>query len=255
MSIRKPFVLRYKGEDLSPFVIKLESFLRATDIPYEYVTNGPASSHGKKPWIWYKGQQIDDSQKCIEFLTKTFGIDLDENLTAMQKSQSTLVRKTVEHSMYFQLLSYRWDSDHTPKYISFIAKNFPWYLRPAFIAFPNFMASFQRERLLEHGIGHFSKEEIVKMTEEDTSAILTLIDGPFFHGQFSSVDCCIYAALHGLYETLENDVDHIHHRSEVRRYCKLVRRRLDGAKHNSGLCKHTIEKAHRTGRQSILNFA
>eukprot|EP00494_Astrolonche_serrata_P030748 UN31016 len=47
--------------DPSPFCIKLETFLRAANIPHEFVNDGPNSRNGKKPWIYHNGKTVDDS--------------------------------------------------------------------------------------------------------------------------------------------------------------------------------------------------
>lgn len=241
----------FKEEDVSPFVIKLETYLQAIGVKYKYVINGPLSKKGKKPWIYYNGEQIDDSQTCIEYLAEKFKVDLDADLTTKQKAESLIVLRTLEHSTYFQNLSYRWDSERTHEYAAHLGENTVWFLKPMFIYFPTFMASLQKDRLLGHGIGHFSKEDILKMSKEDVTAMMSLMEGPFFHGKFSAIDCSIYAALHCMFETMENPADrNLEVRAEARKYCKLVRRYLN--RHKFSICEHTAKKAKDTGRDSVL---
>ncbi|ODM91668.1 hypothetical protein Ocin01_15015 [Orchesella cincta] len=55
---------------ISPFGLKLETYLRMAKIPYE----------GKLPWITYQGVHLADSHLCIEYLNKKFDISLKRAL-------------------------------------------------------------------------------------------------------------------------------------------------------------------------------
>lgn len=56
---------------VSPFVLKLETFLRFANIPYETDKSDMWGPKGKTPWISLNGHHIGDSQLIIEFL-KTY---------------------------------------------------------------------------------------------------------------------------------------------------------------------------------------
>jgi len=61
---------------LSPFVAKLEAFLRVANIKYIVDYSFPNSPEtGKSPWITLDGQEIADSQVIVETLAKKFGKD------------------------------------------------------------------------------------------------------------------------------------------------------------------------------------
>ena len=78
---RNDFLLHLKISiflgSLSPFVTKLETFLRVTDLRYicEYeFPNHPET--GTSPWITINGQDVADSQLSVEYLMKRFNKDL-----------------------------------------------------------------------------------------------------------------------------------------------------------------------------------
>ncbi|KAJ7388673.1 hypothetical protein OS493_036389 [Desmophyllum pertusum] len=70
----------------SPPCLKLETFLRMTKIPYENDYGLKFSKKGKKPWIEFNGQEIADSNFCIQFLKKEFQVDTDSHLSATEKA-------------------------------------------------------------------------------------------------------------------------------------------------------------------------
>ncbi|XP_046551644.1 failed axon connections homolog [Haliotis rubra] len=53
---------------LTPFAVKLETYLRMARIPYQNVHGLKVSSKGKVPWIEYNGKAVADSTLCIDFL-------------------------------------------------------------------------------------------------------------------------------------------------------------------------------------------
>lgn len=58
----------------SPFALKLETYLRMANIPYQIDNSYPYSvNKGKTPWITFNGENVADSQFCIEFLAR-YGI-------------------------------------------------------------------------------------------------------------------------------------------------------------------------------------
>ena len=56
----------------SPFPLKLETFLRAHKIPYINDYSEYPSAKGKIPWITIDGQEVADSQACIDFLSNRY---------------------------------------------------------------------------------------------------------------------------------------------------------------------------------------
>lgn len=54
----------------SPFVLKLETYLKMTKIPYSFDHTEPFGPTGKTPWISYNGENVGDSQIVIDYLNK-----------------------------------------------------------------------------------------------------------------------------------------------------------------------------------------
>ena len=78
---RSPF-----SPSLSPFCLKLETWLRISKVPFETTTTLQASTKGKSPWIVYNGRAIADSSIIVNFLTREFNVGLDSHLTDEQRA-------------------------------------------------------------------------------------------------------------------------------------------------------------------------
>jgi hypothetical protein len=62
----------FQVRSISPFSIKLETWLRLTEIPYENIYNAKMSKKGQIPYIELNGEHIPDSNLSIELLKKHF---------------------------------------------------------------------------------------------------------------------------------------------------------------------------------------
>ena len=85
----------------SPPCLKLETFLRMAKIPYVNDYGFNFSKKGKVPWIELDGQEISDSNFCIQFLTKEFQVDIDSHLSATEKAIAHSVRTMLEENTYW----------------------------------------------------------------------------------------------------------------------------------------------------------
>ncbi|KAJ8303126.1 hypothetical protein KUTeg_019522 [Tegillarca granosa] len=103
---------------MTPFAIKLESYLRLAKIPYQNVHDMKTSSKGKFPWIEYNGDIIADSQLCIEYLNKKLNIDINNHLTDEQRGIGRAFQKMFEENTYWALALYRWYYDADLKAIA-----------------------------------------------------------------------------------------------------------------------------------------
>ena len=87
--------------NLSPFPVKLETFLRMNKIKYVVEDDYPMGLKGKSPWITINGVDVADSQLAIEYLANHFGIDMSSHLTTEQRSVARSMRSLIEDHLYF----------------------------------------------------------------------------------------------------------------------------------------------------------
>ncbi|KXJ12863.1 Failed axon connections-like [Exaiptasia diaphana] len=135
------------------------------------------SSKGKMPWIEYNGQDIADSNFCIEFLIKEngpgFGIDVDSHLSDEQKAIARAVLVMLEENTfrtwsYFLFLG---EGNEIPKKV--FLENFSFPLRYLLFRF-----GFQRNarrNLHGHGIGRHFPKEVYGIAEKDLRAVSTIL--------------------------------------------------------------------------------
>jgi len=93
--------------NVSPFAIKVESFLRINKIPFEVVYDNKFSKKGQIPWIELNGEQVADSNVIIPRLKKVFQVDPDsvyskEQLAVAHSTLRMLEEHTAQIGFYYR---------------------------------------------------------------------------------------------------------------------------------------------------------
>jgi len=174
---------------LSPYCLKVETWLRLAGIKYENVDHKMKykSKKGQLPFVEVNGEEIADSAMIIKELAQRYNQDLDAGLSPEQKN--------VAHAT-----------------ISMLENHFAWVLKSAFStnpdmvlqgykidlkhvtqrAFPVPILKFFFKRHLKaaakkvraHGIGVHKPEEIEEFGHNDLKVLSDLLaDKPFFFGE------------------------------------------------------------------------
>ncbi|MFV8752249.1 Tom37 metaxin N-terminal-like domain-containing protein [Nannocystaceae bacterium ST9] len=95
--------------DVSPFVWKLEAWLRLAELPHrKQLGDVLKAPRGKLPFIELEGRRIADSQDVIDHLQREGLADLDGWLTPRQRATATALRSMIEEDLYFFVLHSRW---------------------------------------------------------------------------------------------------------------------------------------------------
>jgi len=196
--------------NLSPYCLKLETWLRMAQIPYEICETVKAASgpEGTLPFIELNGKQISDSDITIRELTHTFSKEgLESAMDDRQSGIARAVERMVEDSM-IRSFAYSRYHDHVNELFSqeILGPNVPHWM----ISKPVRML-FQRRiigRLQAHGIGRHPKEEIIKTGLEDMRALSKILgNNQFFGGNKPArVDCTVFGHLaQMLYIPIKNE--------------------------------------------------
>jgi len=76
---------------VGPFCLKLETYLRMVEIPYQSAIDATPfrGPKGKLPWIEHEEKKIGDSGLIIEYLESRFGCDADARLSGPERSMRT----------------------------------------------------------------------------------------------------------------------------------------------------------------------
>ncbi|KAF0045023.1 hypothetical protein F2P81_001552 [Scophthalmus maximus] len=155
---------------LSPFCLKIETYLRMVDLPYQNYFDGKLSPQGKMPWIEYNHVQASGSEFIVDFLEEQLGVNLNGNLTPQERAVSRAVTKMVEEHLYCDTL--KWLLSHLN-------------------------GSVVRREMYGHGIGRFSREEVYALMEKDMRTLATLLgDNKYFMGsKMSTLDATVFGHL------------------------------------------------------------
>lgn len=185
-----------KIPSLSPFPIKLETYLRAMDIEYVCDFEEPMSGKQKCPWITFNGVDVADSQLAIEFLAKTLEKDIDSHLTLEEAASARAIRIMIEDHFYWGVAVYRWVHDNG-KYLA----NF----KSIFGPLPGFLLKRIRKKVGQlvgtqansAGLGRHSREDLEEMCCKDLKAVSTLLGSKkFMMGEnLCLLDCTIFGFL------------------------------------------------------------
>jgi glutathione S-transferase len=211
-----------------PFCVKLESYLRMANVPYQVkAPDFRKAPKGKIPFIEEDGAFMGDSQLIIEHLKRKHGDPLDAKLGAEEVAKGHAVRRMLEESTYWHLVHERWIRDEGWQlYGPAFSRLMPPVVRK--IAVPMIRRSV-RKALHAHGLGRHKPEEILELGKADISAVATLLgDKPFLLGDSpTSFDATVYAMIGGI---LGFPVDsplrrHLQGQQNLVRYCERFQQR------------------------------
>jgi len=182
---------------ISPFCLKLETYLRIAAIPYRAVVDATpfAGPKGKLPWIEHEGEKIGDSGFIIEYLNGRFGVDLNERLSGDERAVALAIRRLIEENLYWTLVYDRWMVEGNWR--SFRGVVFGRLPKPVGVLIAPLARRGVRRELVGHGMGVHSQDEIHAIGKKDVLALSELLGSkPFFMGDAATeIDATAYGFL------------------------------------------------------------
>jgi len=175
----------------SPFVLKLETYLRMANIPYRIDNTYPHGPKGKTPWITLNGQHYTDSQLIIEFLSMKYD-KIIGHYTAEQRAYGRAVRIMMDEFTGFGFALWRYVHDDGQN------------LHKTFALPPRTLQAFRkaaRKRVLTNawgqGIGRHTETEVIIMTKENLRAVSLILGSKKFllGDEPSEDDCAVFGML------------------------------------------------------------
>jgi len=158
----------YKAPSQSPFVLKLETWLRMAGIKYQNEHAVALGPKGKAPWITLNGIDVADSQFCIEYLAQVFDKDLSKNFSELDQACARAFMKMNEESTVWPLALQRFVYDRDPKQ-SGIPK--------IFLAIQGYRV---KKRAVSQGYGRHEQEEVYSIGRKDLKSLNTFIGNKRF---------------------------------------------------------------------------
>ncbi len=183
--------------DASPFVLKLETYLRLAGIEYETTEEADPrkAPKAKMPFIKDDDKTIGDSSIVISYLKDKYGDPLGKGLTPEQHAIGHAVKTMLEERTYWVLVNDRWMN---PKNQLLIRDTW-------FGAIPKFIRGFIFGKIVKdmkkgmegHGIKKHSDEEIFEFGLADLKAFEDVLGGkPYLLGDNpSEYDASAYGLL------------------------------------------------------------
>jgi len=182
---------------ISPFAIKLETWLRVAGIKYECIyTKSFHPKTGQIPYIEINGEQYADSNLIIEMLTEKFNVTLDSSLTAEQKAVSHAVTSMVENFTAQTGFHYRYGY-HMKEFLEELKLGEYYGSGRSINMWGFFQPYITRLRNFMSGLGRHENSVVWEMAGKDLMALSKLLGNKeYFYGdEPTSVDCMLFGHL------------------------------------------------------------
>ena len=190
--------------DASPFVMKVETYLRLTDQKYETVLADVRKAPRKQlPFVDVDGKVIPDSTEIIDHLEGARAEKLDALLDAKQKAVGLAFKSMLEEHLYFGILFMRWATDDgwtvfEPTLREMLGK----------LGVPSLMRGMISKsarkqvtaRVHTQGLGRKPRTQVVAACTRIVDALADQLgDGPYFWGDKpTTYDATVYAFARGV---------------------------------------------------------
>jgi len=178
---------------ISPFALKVETWLRLKKITYESIEGTKWSRGGKQvPFIELNGEEVFDSNVIIPYLREKFQKedDMDDQDRGASLALMRMMDEHFVHSYFWYRYVDHWRDEFFPLW------TFP---IPGFVRI--LLNQFQPRKIKKKGwvIGHgrLPKDTIYRFGMDDVKALsLYLGDKKFLHGDtITTSDCCAFGHL------------------------------------------------------------
>lgn len=185
--------------NLSPYCLKVETYLRMAGLPYQVKSLGDPrkAPRGKLPFIKLDGQVITDSALILRALSSQ-GADLDGHLDAAGRARGLAIARLCDEHLAVLTVYFRWIDDEGWRQV-----------RPAFFGMLPLLvrapvAAIFRRKLhkgyLAQGIGRHEQDDLLSFAREDLQALSDLLGAAAYFGgaQPGSADASAYGVLANL---------------------------------------------------------
>ncbi|CEK11725.1 glutathione S-transferase family protein [Legionella hackeliae] len=182
--------------DNNPYGLKVDTFLRLTQIPYKlkHVVDTKSAPRGQLPYIVDEGQTVTDSNTIIEFLCQKYDIDIDNDLTTEQKNLHFLITRMLDHHLYWVMSYSRWqDERFWPLFKAEFLQKFPSFSKEAL----ENGRHYNIEKYYYQGIGRYSQDQIYHAGIQNLTVLNSILGNNrfLFGDNIHSIDACCYGFL------------------------------------------------------------
>ncbi|TPX30735.1 hypothetical protein SmJEL517_g05757 [Synchytrium microbalum] len=194
----KVSVEHYRGVNMSPYVTKLELYLRICKVKYvSKLTERTKAPRSKTPYIKYNEDIVGDTSLIIRYLERN-GVSqsLDSHLTKEQVAIGTALFSLAEDRIYWATVYQRWQ--HEPNWAETTHVIFGGMPAPMRYIIANYLARPSAiKQLYGQGFGRFSWEDVVSFADAAIDAVSVYLGSKkyLFGDQISSYDCSVFGMI------------------------------------------------------------
>lgn len=173
----------------SPFVIKLETYLRLAKITYVFDDAEPIGPKGQSPWITLNGEEIADSQLVMEALAKKYDKNLTSWLPKEEQAIALAFNLMMTEHITWGLRVWRYVIDRGEQ----LRKCSKLDSLSEYIVYSLFPYIMKRRTWVQ-GMGRHKKKEVEEMLRQDIAALSHYLGRkPFLMGDRPcEVDCTLF---------------------------------------------------------------
>jgi glutathione S-transferase len=231
---------KFKGAwgmpDLSPFCVKVETYLRMIGAPFECVVSDARKGPRQKlPFIDEAGTIVDDSRDIIDHFEAKIKNPLDGGISAEHRALSVAYRALLESEAYFYAVHLRWQLDSGWKIYAPILRGYGAEIGIPGLVAPFVLGAIRRKvvkALWGQGAGRFTQAQVEARLCGNLDAVSTQLGkGPYFLGaEPRTIDATVHAFLWALVEApFESPVRaHAQTLDNLTRYCAHMRQTYYG---------------------------
>ncbi|KAF0308206.1 Failed axon connections [Amphibalanus amphitrite] len=178
--------------NLSPFALKLETFLRMANIQYVVDADEPQGARGKCPWITINGEELSDSELIMDYLTKHFNNPIPEQLTPAQHGVGRAVQVMLDEHTTLAVGRKRRILEQMGNSIYCFLKVYR-----SECVFKKLFVSLIKKKLYVRGMSEYSEEEALFFLYRELRALEDVMgDKPFLLADApSTYDAAVFAQL------------------------------------------------------------
>ena len=178
--------------DVSPFVTKVDVYLRLAELPYRLVPfsmeSFTAAPKGKLPYIVDGHETIADSSFIVDYLKTKYSDPLDAKLGPSVRAAGHAINRMLEENFYWVIIAERWRDTKTA------VEQYPVMVGqpPEFV---NAVVGSLLGELRGHGMGRHSADEVENIGKADLIALSDFLgENPYLLGQEpTSYDATAYS--------------------------------------------------------------
>jgi glutathione S-transferase len=180
--------------NMSPFCVKLETWLRMAQLDYKIVHRAPHQGpKGKIPFASVDGEVLGDSSLIIKRIEAKIGPVLDQHLNPSERAVALSWQRLFEDHLYFGMAWLRWSNDQQFNHIrQALSGLLPPVIGPLILRFARkaFLSALRKQ-----GMGRHTMSEVEAFVREDLQAVANFLgEKKFILGDRpSNLDATAYA--------------------------------------------------------------